>query len=95
MAYRCAACGEVLEGDMVVYVDHTEKHIVELLKHDHPDWAEKDGICQKCLDYYRAELTGSVFKDAPCVLRQRKISSVWQKITTVFSGKKKDISPQN
>ncbi len=87
MDYRCAACNTVVSGDLLVYVDHTEKHIVDLLKHDHPQWVEKDGICKKCLEYYRAELHGSVFKDAPCVLRQRRINKIWKAMMGVFGGK--------
>ena len=90
MQYQCAACGTIMSGDLLVYVDHTEKHIVDLVKHDHPDWVEKDGLCQKCLEYYKAELHGSVFKDAPCVLRQRKIKKFWQAVTGIF-GENKNI----
>ncbi len=86
MEYQCPACSAVVNGDLIAYVDHTEKHIVDLLKHDHPEWAQEDGVCQKCLDYYRAELHGSVFKDAACVLRQRKIKSVWQRIKEAVLG---------
>ena len=84
MDYQCSACGQVVKGDLLVYVDHTEKHIVDLLKHDHPDWVETNGVCQKCIDYYKAELKGSVFKDAPCVLRERKIKKVWNILTGIF-----------
>ena len=84
MDYRCAACNAVVTGDVLAYVDHTEKHIVDLIKHDHPDWVDKDGLCKKCLEYYHAELNGSVFKDAPCVLRQRKIKKVWQVVKGIF-----------
>ena len=88
MSYQCAACGEVINADLLVYVDHTEKHIVELLKHDHPEWVEKDGVCKKCLDYYRAEIHGSIFKDAPCALRIRKAKGFWGAVTGIFGRKK-------
>lgn len=88
MEYRCAACGEVFSHDLLVYVDHTEKHIVDLLKHDHPEWVEKDGICRQCLEYYRAELRGSIFKDAACVLRKRKVTGIWKKVSGIFPGGK-------
>ena len=88
MGYQCAACHQVVTGDLVAYIDHTEKHIVDLIKHDHPEWAEKDGICQKCIEYYRAEIKGSVFKDAPCALRIRKVKGFWGVVTGIF-GKKK------
>lgn len=86
MTYRCVVCGQV-SSELPVYVDHTEKHIIDLLKHDHPEWEEKDGMCKKCLDYYKAELQGSVFKDAACAMRRRKVKSIWARIKGIFSGK--------
>ena len=88
MNYRCAVCDGVVSGDAVAYVNHTEKHIVDIIKHDHPDWVEKNGVCKKCLEYYRAELHGSVFKDAACVLRNRKIRRFWKALAGIFTGKK-------
>lgn len=87
MNYRCPACGQV-SSEIPVFVDHTERHIIDLLKNDHPDWIEKDGMCKKCLEYYRAELQGSPFKDKACVLRQRKVNSIWSGIKGFFSGTK-------
>jgi hypothetical protein len=87
MNYQCTVCGQV-SHELLSYVSHTETHIVELLKHDHPEWVEGDGVCKKCLDYYHAELKGSVFKDAACVLRQRKVKGVWRDIAGVFSREK-------
>jgi len=84
MEYQCSLCGQKISGDLASYVDHTEKHVVDLVKHDHPDWVEKDGMCRKCLDYYRAEIKGSVFKDVPCVMRNRKIKGVFSAITNFF-----------
>ena len=52
MEYNCTACGQKVPGDMMIFRDHTEKHIVDLIKVDHPEWTEKDGICQKCLQYF-------------------------------------------
>ena len=84
MAYNCSICREKVVGDLVTLQEHTDKHIIELVKHDHPDWAEPDGMCRKCYEYYKAEIGGSPFKDAPCALRTRKIKSVWQKVTNLF-----------
>jgi len=84
MEYQCGVCGQKVGGDMMVYREHTEKHIVDLVKHDHPDWVEQNGMCRKCIDYYRAELTGSVFKDAACVKRSRAIKKFFSKILNVF-----------
>jgi len=58
MAYQCSICGETVEGDLLVFKDHTEKHIVDVIKAKYPEWVEKDGVCRKCLDYYREQVRG-------------------------------------
>jgi hypothetical protein len=87
MQYTCSVCNQKVAGDMMIYRDHTDKHIVELVKTDHPDWAEKDGMCKKCLEYYKKELDGSIFKDAACAKRIRATKSVFSWVTGLF-GKK-------
>ena len=84
MQYQCSLCKQKITGDMITYVNHTEKHIIDLVKTDHPDWIEQSGICTKCLEYYRAELKGSIFKDAACVKRQRKITVFFNSIRNIF-----------
>ena len=51
--YTCELCDAQVERDLLVFTGHMEKHIVEAIKKQHPDWAEKDGMCSKCLEYYR------------------------------------------
>jgi hypothetical protein len=89
MDYQCGACGAKVSGDMLIYRDHMNKHIIELIKNDHPEWVETGGICKKCVEYYQSELKGSVFHDAACVKRQRKINQIFQKISSVFVGNRK------
>ena len=61
--YQCALCQDKIENDLLVYHGHVEQHIVEIIKRDHPEWSEKDGMCQKCLEYLRAQLKGTPFQD--------------------------------
>ena len=84
MEYTCGVCGKKVGADMMVYREHTEKHIVDLVKVDHPDWVETDGMCKKCIEYYKAELKGTIFGDAPCALRIRKIKKIWGKILNLM-----------
>ena len=86
MEYRCSACGVMVNGEMLVYRDHVNKHVIDLIKGDHPDWVEQDGICNKCVEYYESELKGSTFHDAACVRRERKIKKVFAKISNLFKG---------
>ena len=87
MEYLCSACGAKVNADMLVYREHVNKHVIDLIKTDHPDWVEHDGVCRKCVEYYESELKGSVFHDAACVKRQWKIKKIFEKISSVFIGK--------
>ena len=58
MEYKCSVCGERVEGDLVVFTEHTENHIIDEIKLKHPDWTQDDGLCPKCADYFRAQLKG-------------------------------------
>ena len=58
MRYTCPICQDSIKDELAAYIQHTEGHIVEVIKAKHPDWIEGDGLCQKCLDYYRRELKG-------------------------------------
>lgn len=87
MEYQCSVCGAKISADMLIYREHTNQHVIELIKTDHPDWAESDGVCKKCVEYYESELKGSVFHDAPCVKRQRKIKHILQKVSSLFKVK--------
>ena len=59
MEYQCSVCKETVQGDLLVYIDHTEKHIMDEIKANHPDWVEKDGVCHKCVDYYKGQMKGN------------------------------------
>ncbi len=84
MEYQCSVCGQMVGREILVYMDHTEKHIIDLIQHDHPDWKEDDGVCRKCKEYYEAELKGAPFGDAPCALRRRKVKKFWDTMKKIF-----------
>jgi len=56
--YKCATCGARVERDLVAFIKHTDKHVIEAIQKDHPEWVAKDGVCHKCLDYYKKEIKG-------------------------------------
>ena len=89
MQYQCSVCQKAIEGDMAVYMDHTQNHIMDLVKRDHPQWVQSDGLCKPCYEYYKAEIEGSIFKDADCALRIRKVKKFVEGFSNLFSGKKK------
>lgn len=55
-AYTCGTCGKKVERDLVVFMKHTEAHIIAEIQKAHPEWAAKDGICPPCLDYFKKAL---------------------------------------
>ena len=89
MEYLCTACGVKVNADMMVYREHVNKHVIDLIKNDHPGWVEQDGICKKCVEYYESELKGSTFHDAACVRRQRTIKAIFAKISSIIKSVKK------
>lgn len=48
----------MIPGGAKSYIHHTEQHIVDVIKKDHPDWASQDGSCPRCMDFYRKQITG-------------------------------------
>lgn len=58
MEYICPVCNANVKRDLMAFKDHVEAHIADEIKKRHPDWAEKDGVCKKCLEYYRSQLLG-------------------------------------
>ena len=45
----CSLCGKERETGH----HEVEHYVLELIRNDHPDWIEKDGSCQNCIDYYQ------------------------------------------
>ena len=56
MDFICPTCGESMPRDIEHVVFHTENHIVDVIKKDHPDWEEANGLCKKCYDHYKRQL---------------------------------------
>ena len=88
MDYVCSVCGQKVAADLMVFKLHTEKHIIDLVKHDHPNWIDSEGLCKKCFDYYKQEINGTTFKDAACAVRQRNLQTFFSGITNLFKRKK-------
>ena len=58
MPYTCPICQTSMSDDLKQYVNHTEEHIVDVIKKDHPGWIQGSGICPKCLEYYHGQIKG-------------------------------------
>ncbi len=60
--YRCPICEETMDRDLARFLGHADQHILDEIKKRHPKWVEKDGLCQKCVDYYKGQMQGGPFK---------------------------------
>ena len=54
--YICPICKKEMEHDLMVFLKHTDHHIIEVVLREHPQWAHQNGICQECLDYYKKSM---------------------------------------
>lgn len=58
--YQCPLCGRRIRRDLVLYLDHTQEHVMEQIKKEHPEWVAKDGVCRPCAQYYRMQMKGEL-----------------------------------
>ncbi len=58
MEYTCGVCRMKVPRDLLVFKDHTEAHIADEIKKNHPEWVEADGVCRKCLAHFKKAMKG-------------------------------------
>ena len=58
--YRCPLCEKTMERNLVLYLDHTQAHIMDRIKEEHPEWVAADGVCAPCREYYTRQLSGEL-----------------------------------
>ena len=56
--FICPICETKMPRDLSIIVPHTENHIIDVIKKQHPEWVESKGICDKCHRYYKEQLGG-------------------------------------
>lgn len=54
--YTCPTCGDAVDRDILLFLHHTDRHILEALKELHPEWVKANGESPRVLDFYRAQL---------------------------------------
>lgn len=52
----CPLCGDKVDKLLYRYHIDNEKVVVEKIKSHNPGWAEHDGLCGRCVDYYHTEV---------------------------------------
>lgn len=55
-AYTCPVCQNKIQRDLMVFMRHTEDHIIEAIHKAHPEWKAQDGVCEPCVEYYKKQL---------------------------------------
>ncbi len=60
--FTCPLCGKKTPRDLVVFLDHTNQHVVDAIKKEHPEWVAPDGTCRTCFQYYEQALAGESFE---------------------------------
>lgn len=56
--YRCPLCDRTMERNLALFLNHTDQHVIDQIKKEHPEWVEADGACKPCAEYYRKQLSG-------------------------------------
>ena len=56
MDFIYPTCNESMSRDLLVVMSHTEEHIIDVVKKNHPAWIEKNGLCKRCYEHYKKQL---------------------------------------
>lgn len=62
-----------MRRDLILFLDHTNQHIIDRIKLAHPEWVTEDGACKPCVAYYEKEITGTAINLGPLGVRKRAI----------------------
>jgi len=54
--YVCPVCSKKMRRELDVIIPHTESHIIDIIKQEHPGWVESGGVCKKCYEYFKKQL---------------------------------------
>lgn len=58
--YQCPMCGRSMDRNLILFLDHTNQHVIDQIKKKYPEWVAEDGICKPCADYYTLQLQGEL-----------------------------------
>ena len=54
-AYQCPVCDNEIPRDLIIFLNHTNEHIIEAIKKQNPEWVASDGLCNRCVEYYESQ----------------------------------------
>lgn len=52
----CPLCNENVEKLIYRFHIDSERQVIERIKQEYPEWAENDGACSRCADYYHTQI---------------------------------------
>ena len=52
----CPLCNDTVDKLFYRFHIDDERRVLEQIKLNNPEWAEQDGICRRCVDYYHVEV---------------------------------------
>src|SRR4051794_28846715 len=52
----CPLCGDTVDKLLYRFHIDDERTVIERIKQHNPQWAEEDGICSRCVDYYHVQI---------------------------------------
>lgn len=62
-----------MSRDLLLFLDHTNQHVIDRIKLAHPEWVTEDGACKPCVAYYQSEMAGTAINLGPLEVRKRVI----------------------
>lgn len=81
--YQCPLCGNTMARDLVLFLDHTNQHVIDKIKQSHPEWIAENGACKPCVDYYQTQISGENINIGP---RERQKRVVLGIVALIFSA---------
>ncbi len=86
--YQCPLCGKKTSRDLAVYLEHTQEHVIDVIKKKHPEWVAKDGTCRPCVEYYRSQLSGDLpdMNLGPAETRKRLAAGIFSLSVFLLMG---------
>lgn len=69
--YQCPLCNKQMDRDLILFLDHTNQHVIDRIKQANPHWIEENGVCQPCMEYYRTQISGEAGNIGPGQRRKR------------------------
>ena len=74
-----------MDRDLVLFLDHTNQHVINQIKLSHPEWVAENGACKPCSAYYETQISGAGFNIGPAERRKRWILGFFS-LAVSFSG---------